>query len=98
MKRFKQFTSFIISDFTTNVWTHPRHNHNHYELIFIEKGAGKHKINKNEIAYEKGALFLLGPDDSHEFEKKKINFWQKQNFRSIKRFWITGKLEILKLT
>ncbi|SFC80855.1 transcriptional regulator, AraC family [Zunongwangia mangrovi] len=68
MKRFKQFTSFLISDFTTNVWTHPRHNHNHYELIFIEKGAGKHKINKNEIAYEKGALFLLGPDDSHEFE------------------------------
>ncbi len=68
MKRYRQFHPVLIEDFETAVWQHPVHKHNHYELIYIKKGAGRHYINKEVVNYETGNVFLLGPEEEHYFE------------------------------
>ncbi|WP_183576758.1 AraC family transcriptional regulator [Mucilaginibacter sp. X5P1] len=68
MKHYKQFQPLVISEFETAKWMHPEHNHNHYELIFIQHGKGMHNINGNQIDYTKGDIFLVGPDEEHYFE------------------------------
>lgn len=68
MKRFRQFLPVVISDFELSLWHHPIHTHNHYEIIYIKNGAGNHHINKEVIAYQKGSIFLLGPEEEHYFE------------------------------
>lgn len=67
-KRYKQFEPVVISDFEVSEWQHPVHKHNHYELIQIKHGSGKHMINSNEISYAPGDVFLLGPEEEHYFE------------------------------
>lgn len=67
MERYKQFNRLIVNDFTTDVWQHPLHNHNHYEIIFIAGGSGIHHLNKRLMPYKTGDLYLLGPEDEHEF-------------------------------
>lgn len=67
MKRYKQFDDLIIDDFELEKWNHPLHNHNHYEIIFIAKGKGKHLLNDRRLPYTAGDLYLLGPSDRHEF-------------------------------
>lgn len=67
MERYKQFDRLVVDDFETDVWEHPLHNHNHYELIFIVSGSGIHHLNKRLLPYESGFLYLLGPEDEHEF-------------------------------
>ncbi len=67
MKRYTQFDQLVIQDFERSRWNHPLHKHNHFEIIFIAKGTGIHHLNKQLIPYKKGDLFLLGPDDEHEF-------------------------------
>jgi len=49
-------------------WEFPLHKHNFFELIFIERGKGLHRLNNVTFEYEKGAIFLLTPEDEHEFE------------------------------
>ncbi len=71
MKRYKQFDNLVVSDFEVEQWQHPLHNHNHFELIFIAKGHGLHRLNGMASSYRRGDLFLLGPEDAHEFEVKK---------------------------
>lgn len=68
MKRYRQFQPVLISDFETDQWHHPVHNHNHYELIYIKKGSGFHHINQEKISYKPGNVFLLGPEEEHYFE------------------------------
>jgi len=68
MQRYQQFLPVLISDFEISEWPHPMHNHNHYELIYIKSGNGRHTINKQTFPYLKGNIFLLGPDDQHQFE------------------------------
>lgn len=68
MKRYQQFNPVLISDFELSEWSHPVHNHNHYELIYIKSGAGNHVINSNSIRYNDGSVFLLGPEEEHFFE------------------------------
>jgi len=70
MKRYKQFDSLMIDDFEVDKWEHPMHNHNHFELIFIIRGAGTHHLNGVESEYNTGHLFLLGPEDVHAFKLK----------------------------
>lgn len=67
-KRYRQFEPVLISDFEISKWHHPRHNHNHYELIYIVHGYGRHVINSNNIDYNTGDVFLLGPEEEHYFE------------------------------
>lgn len=68
MKRYRQFEPVLISDFEAAKWQHPVHNHNHYEIIYIKKGAGSHYINEAAVNYCSGDVFLLGPDEQHYFE------------------------------
>ena len=72
MQRYNQFHPILISDFESSQWQHPAHNHNHYELIYIKSGSGRHIINKNSFDYSKGDIFLLGPQDYHEFDIARI--------------------------
>ena len=67
MMRYKQFEPVVISEFNVSEWQHPVHNHNHYELIYIKEGSGTHMINSLPVPYDKGALFLLGPEEEHYF-------------------------------
>ncbi|QNR84786.1 helix-turn-helix transcriptional regulator [Pedobacter riviphilus] len=68
MKRYVQFQPIVISEFEVSKWQHPVHRHNHYELIYIKNGSGQHIINEIPVVYEKGNLFLIGPEDEHHFE------------------------------
>ncbi|MEK6477442.1 AraC family transcriptional regulator [Catalinimonas sp. 4WD22] len=68
MKRYKQFDSLQVHDFEVDKWSHPLHNHNHFELIFIVSGKGTHHLNGVESTYAPGHLFLLGPEDAHKFK------------------------------
>jgi AraC family transcriptional regulator, L-rhamnose operon regulatory protein RhaS len=75
MKRYIQFQPIVISEFEVSKWQHPLHRHNHYELIYVKNGSGQHIINEISIAYKKGNLFLIGPDDNHRFEiEEKTHF------------------------
>lgn len=71
IKRYKQFDQLVVDEFETDHWDHPRHNHTYFEVIFIAKGRGIHHLNDKEIPYRSGHLFLLGPEDEHEFSVEK---------------------------
>lgn len=83
MKRYKQFAPVLISDFVMSDWIHPLHNHNHYELIYIKSGAGKHIINSKAIEYNEGAVFLLGPEEEHYFEIERITHFVYLKFTDL---------------
>jgi len=68
MKRYRQYQPLLIADFEAEEWKHPVHQHNHYELICIRQGNGRHYINGSGIEYTQGDLFLVGPDDEHYFD------------------------------
>lgn len=68
MKRYIQTNPFNIYCFQSVAWEHPVHKHNHFEIIFIKSGQGKHVVNNNTFAYSAGDVFLLGPEDFHYFE------------------------------
>lgn len=83
MKRYKQFNELIVSDFETDFWEHPLHNHNHFEIIYIAKGEGVHHLNKRLVSYKAGHLYLLGPEDEHEFivfERTRFIYFKFTNF------------------
>jgi len=68
MERYHQYHPLAIADFEAAQWEHPKHNHNHYELIYIKRGFGKHFIQDVANGYKPGDVFLLGPEDDHYFE------------------------------
>ena len=68
MKRYKQFENLLVDDLEVDTWPHPRHNHNHFEIVSIAKGSGIHDLNGIKSPYRQHDLFLLGLDDEHEFE------------------------------
>ncbi|WP_066224183.1 AraC family transcriptional regulator [Formosa haliotis] len=49
-------------------WPHAVHTHNFYELILIVEGHGIHNLNDVSFPYKKGDVFLLTPEDWHEFK------------------------------
>jgi YesN/AraC family two-component response regulator len=67
MKRYLLHSPFSIYRFEADVWAHSVHNHSYFEIIFISKGFGVHNINGNAFRYEAGDVFLLGPEDFHNF-------------------------------
>jgi len=67
MKRYILHTPFNIYHFEAGTWMHAVHRHTYFEIIFILKGHGLHRINGNTFDYTAGDVFLLGPDDYHEF-------------------------------
>lgn len=74
MQRFNSFQSINVFSLELETWTYELHKHNFYELIFVEEGKGKHLLNEISFPYKKGDIFLLTPDDAHEFviEEKTI--------------------------
>ncbi|AKD54057.1 helix-turn-helix domain-containing protein [Spirosoma radiotolerans] len=67
MKRYILHTPFNIYHFEATTWLHAVHKHTYFEIIFILKGAGIHHINGNRFGYSQGDVFLLGPEDYHDF-------------------------------
>lgn len=71
MQRYKQYTPFTVLEFDTDIWEHPVHKHNYYEIIFIVSGEGTHTINDVTFAYRAADVFLLSPEDYHFFTIEK---------------------------
>lgn len=67
MKRYKQYSPFVVLEFEAEVWEHPVHKHNYYEIIFIGAGEGLHTINDATFPYKANDVFLLSPEDYHSF-------------------------------
>ncbi|MBS7565960.1 AraC family transcriptional regulator [Mucilaginibacter sp. Bleaf8] len=68
MKKYIQHEFLKVSHFNAERWEHPVHNHNHFEIIFIHRGKGKHYVSSMHYHYENSAVFLLAPCDIHHFE------------------------------
>lgn len=51
----------------TTQWTQRPHQHNFFELVFIEEGEGYQCINYQHFPYQKDNVFLLPPLDCHSF-------------------------------
>lgn len=67
MRRYIRYEPFDIYCFEASEWQHPVHKHTYFEIIFIKSGNGKHFVNGNTLHYERGDVFLLGPEDYHSF-------------------------------
>lgn len=68
MKRYILHTSFNIYHFEALQWEHSVHKHTYFEIIFILKGQGRHNLNGNSFDYSDGDVFLVGPEDFHDFD------------------------------
>jgi len=68
MKRYILHTAFNIYHFEATQWEHSVHKHTYFEIIFILKGQGQHNLNGNSYDYTEGDVFLVGPEDFHDFE------------------------------
>jgi AraC family L-rhamnose operon regulatory protein RhaS len=73
MKRFNSYHSLNVFALELDKWEFPEHNHNFYEIIFVEKGAGDHILNEARLSYEAGDVFILRPEDGHYFEIKEVS-------------------------
>ncbi|RMB60447.1 AraC family transcriptional regulator [Dokdonia sinensis] len=67
MKRFNLQDVFLINQVTRSESIPEMEGRNYFEIIFIEKGKGKHFINEFIVHYEKGDIFLVAPEDKHHF-------------------------------
>lgn len=94
MKRFNNFHPFNVFSLELEIWEFELHQHNFYELIFIEKGKGIHLLNEISFKYKKGDVFLITPNDAHEFiiENKTIF-----TFIKFTELFFSNLLEINKL-
>lgn len=68
MIRFKQHIPFVVLELKKDIWDYPPHNHDHFEIILINSGSGKHVINNIPFQYKAKDLFLIAPEDVHYFE------------------------------
>ena len=71
MRTLNQFDTLVIDEFEEDKFRLPRHSHTYYEIIYIIKGSGIHRLNNNLLPYQAGDLFLLSTDDEHYFDIKK---------------------------
>lgn len=62
-----QFEPLFLRDFVTDIWPFPLHNHNHYELMLVNKGQGFHVLNGKRTRYSSNVVFFLVPEDVHDF-------------------------------
>jgi len=46
---------------------------NFFEMVYVISGKGKHSVNGNKFDYFPGDLFLITPNDRHEFDLSGIN-------------------------
>lgn len=43
--KFKQHSPIVVQRIVSQQWTYPVHNHDHFEIILVERGKGLHDIN-----------------------------------------------------
>lgn len=100
MKRIINFRDFNVFTVEKEVWDVEYHNHNFYELIAIDSGKGKHRLNDITFSYKKGDVFLLQPSDQHEFTiSKKTKFiYIKFTDHYISTYLLPGKNKNVKET
>ncbi|MDL2142318.1 MULTISPECIES: helix-turn-helix domain-containing protein [Flavobacterium] len=70
MKRIFSKHSINVFELELTDWPYGQHTHNFCELILVRKGHGLHKINDTIFTYNRGDIFLLTPEDSHQLEIK----------------------------
>ncbi|MEW7280442.1 AraC family transcriptional regulator [Aquimarina sp. 2201CG1-2-11] len=68
MIRYSLHETFVVNQYTLDKWEARPHNQNYFEIIFIKKGSGHHTINDIRFPYEENNIFLLAPEDTHQFE------------------------------
>lgn len=71
MNRYTLNETFVVHQYAIDEWEVEPHNHNYFEIIFIEKGNGYHTINDMRFPYRENNIFLLAPEDTHHFEIEK---------------------------
>ncbi|KZS38272.1 MULTISPECIES: AraC family transcriptional regulator [Aquimarina] len=71
MNRYTLHETFVVHQYAIDEWEAEPHNHNYFEIIFVEKGSGYHTINGVRFAYSENNIFLLAPEDTHHFEIEK---------------------------
>ncbi|WP_046242574.1 helix-turn-helix domain-containing protein [Hymenobacter terrenus] len=59
---------FELTVLETSQWMQRPHQHNFFELVFIEEGEGLQCINHRQFPYQRESIFLLPPLDCHSFE------------------------------
>jgi hypothetical protein len=91
LRRYTLHSSFSIHHFDADVWPHSIHRHTYFEIIFILKGQGIHHVNSSSVPYEKGDVFLLGPEDSHYFEINEPTEFSFVRFNESQHRQIAGK-------
>ena len=66
----RYFSKYALNVFQLDLeeWIYPIHNHNFFELILIRSGSGLHRLNDVEFEYKQGDVFLLTPEDHHDFK------------------------------
>lgn len=107
MKKCNLFESLTIIDIEEKEYSCEMHAQNHFELIYIHKGKGTHIYNNIHIAYERGDLFLLAPDDRHYFEvieltrftyiKFTSSYFEAHKHLTNDDFHIVSPIEIMKM-
>lgn len=51
-----------------NTWSKRPYKNNFFEIVYVEKGAGRQCINQHEFEYREGNIFFLPPLDCHSFK------------------------------
>ena len=68
MKTDKQLERISVAKYLLDVQPPLTHCHNYYEFICIRSGKGIHHHQGQVIAFDKGDLFFVRPNESHSFE------------------------------
>lgn len=68
MTKLKQFSPLEILDFEEASFHLTIHGQNYFELVYIYDGVGIHQINQNQLPYCSGDLFMISPEDEHNFK------------------------------
>jgi len=68
MNRYTLHETFVVDQYSMDRWEAEPHNHNYFEIIFVEQGSGYHTINGVRFPYKENNIFLLAPEDTHHFE------------------------------
>ena len=67
MKKENLYEPFTVSFETLDEYPDVGDRHNFFELVYILSGTGRQCINKNIFEYDAGHMFLLTPEDCHNF-------------------------------
>ncbi|KAA1242819.1 AraC family transcriptional regulator [Aquimarina sp. RZ0] len=68
MNRYTLHEIFVVHQYSFDKWEAAPHNHNYFEIIFVESGSGYHTINGVQFHYKENDIFLLAPEDTHHIE------------------------------